>query len=41
MYENNKDYPNDTALMYFGNKTTYGDLFKNIEKCAALYKNWV
>lgn len=39
MYRNNKDYPNDTALLYFGRKISYGELFKNIDKCAAALLN--
>lgn len=31
IYDNNKDYPNDIALMYYGRKITYEKLFQNIE----------
>lgn len=31
LYENNKDYPNDIALEYMGNKITYGKLFSHID----------
>ena len=34
MYENNKNNPNDIALIYFGKKISYGELFRNIAKCA-------
>ncbi len=37
MYENNKDYPNDIALLYFNRKITYGELFKNIDKTAKAF----
>lgn len=32
LWENNKHYPKDTALLYFGRKITYGKLFENIAK---------
>ena len=32
-YENNKDYPNDIALEYMGNKITYGKMFSHIDNC--------
>lgn len=32
MWENNRDYPNDTALIYFGRKISYHMLFDEIEK---------
>ena len=38
IYDNNKDYPNDIALLYFGRKITYGKLFDEIEKCAKALK---
>lgn len=31
IYDNNKDYPNDIALMYYGRKITYEKLFQNVE----------
>lgn len=37
MYENNKDYPNDIALLYFNRKITYGELFENIDKTARAF----
>ena len=37
MYENNKDYPNDIALLYFNRKITYGELFRNIDKTAKAF----
>lgn len=37
MYENNKDYPNDIALLYFNRKITYGELFANIDKTAKAF----
>ena len=38
MYENNKDHLNDTALVYFGKKIVYAELFRNIDKCAHALK---
>lgn len=32
--KNNKDYLDNLALLYFGAKITYGELFKNIDKTA-------
>ena len=37
MWENNKDYPKDTALVYFNRKISYGELFDNIEKTAKAF----
>ena len=37
MVQNNKDYPSDIAINYLGNKITYGDLFRNIDKAAAAF----
>ena len=37
MYENNKDYPNDIALLYFNRKITYGELFENIDRTAKAF----
>ncbi len=34
LWENNKEYPDDIAIIYFGRKITYGQLFKNIDHCA-------
>lgn len=34
LYENNKEYPSDPAILYFGNKIPYGTVFENVEKCA-------
>ena len=39
MYENNKDYPRDTALNYYGRKISYAELFANINKTAAAFKS--
>ncbi len=33
-YDNNKDFPNDTALIYLGKNITYGEMFENIEMTA-------
>ncbi len=33
LWENNKDHLDDVALIYFGRKITYGELFKQIEAC--------
>lgn len=34
IYKNNKDYPNDVALNYYGRKITYGTLFNEVEQAA-------
>ena len=34
LYENNKDYPNDVAINYYGRKITYRELFDNIDRAA-------
>ncbi|MBE6161707.1 MAG: hypothetical protein E7158_05780 [Firmicutes bacterium] len=34
LYDNNKDYPNDLAMEYFGRKISFKELFKNIDFCA-------
>ena len=39
IYDNNKDYPNDIALLFFGKKITYGKLFDEVEKCAKALKS--
>ncbi len=33
LWENNKDHLDDVALIYFGRKISYGELFKFIDKC--------
>ena len=35
--QNNKDYPSDIAINYLGNKITYGELFRNIDRAAAAF----
>lgn len=37
LYENNKDYLNDVAMLYFGRGITYRELFENIEKAASAF----
>ncbi len=37
MMENNKDFPKDVAINYVGEKTTYRELFENIDKTAAAF----
>lgn len=37
LWENNKDHLDDVALIYFGKKITYGELFKNIDKTARAF----
>lgn len=39
MYENNKNYPNDIALIYFNRRITYKELFTNIEKAVKAFVN--
>lgn len=34
LWENNKDYLDDTAIIYFNAEISYRELFKNIELCA-------
>lgn len=34
LYENNKDYPNDIALIYFDRKITYREMFESIDRVA-------
>lgn len=42
LYKNNVNYKNDIALVYFGHKITYGQLFENIDLCkSALIANGV
>ena len=38
IYDNNKDYPKDTALNYFGNKISFGDLFSSVDKCTKVLR---
>lgn len=38
MYENNKDYPKDIALNYYGRKITYAELFANLDKTAKAFQ---
>ena len=38
MYEENKNHLDDIALNYFGKKTTYDELFKQIEQAAKAMK---
>mgnify|MGYP003305248574 CR=1 FL=1 len=37
IYERNKDYPNDIALLYFGKKITYAKMFAEVEKTAKAF----
>ena len=37
LWENNKDHLDDVALIYFGKKITYGELFKNIDNTARAF----
>lgn len=37
LYQNNKDFPNDVALIYYGRRFSYGELFENIEKAARAF----
>lgn len=37
LWENNKDHLDDTALIYFGRKITYKELFENIDKTARAF----
>ena len=39
LYENNKDYLTDTALLYFNRKITYQELFSKIRNVAAKLKS--
>ncbi|MBR2294141.1 MAG: acyl--CoA ligase [Clostridiales bacterium] len=38
IYDNNKGYKNDTAILYFNKKLTYGVVFDQVEKCAKSLK---
>lgn len=37
IYDNNKDFPNDIALRYYGSKTTYGQLFESVMRAASAF----
>ncbi len=37
VYQNNRDYLNDTAINYYGRKITYGDMFEQIERTAKAF----
>lgn len=37
LWENNKDHLDDAALIYFGKKITYGELFEDIDKAACAF----
>ena len=37
LWENNKDYPDDVAMIYFNRKITYRELFENIDRTAAAF----
>ncbi|MBQ0098113.1 MAG: acyl--CoA ligase [Oscillospiraceae bacterium] len=37
LWYNNKDHLDDVALIYFGKKITYGELFENIDKTARAF----
>lgn len=37
LWENNKNHLDDIALIYFGKKITYGEMFENIEKTARAF----
>lgn len=37
IYDNNKDYPNNIAIQYFGKKITYRKFFENIDKTAKAF----
>ena len=34
IYDRNKDYPEDIAILYYGNKIRYRELFTEVEACA-------
>ncbi len=38
LWEENKDHLNDVAIVYFGRKITFGELFKNIDACQRALK---
>lgn len=37
LWENNKDHPDDVAILYFHRRITYRELFENIDKTAAAF----
>jgi len=37
MYDNNKNYPNDKAILYFDKAITYGKMFESIDTCAKAF----
>ena len=37
LYNSNKDYSENTAINYFGNKITFGEMFDNIENAAKAF----
>ncbi len=37
MFQNNRDYPNDIAILYLGRKVSYGELFKRIDETVAAF----
>lgn len=39
IYDENKDFPNDIALEYYGRKITYQELFDNVESLAKAFKH--
>ena len=39
LWENNKDHLDDVALIYFGRKITYSELFANIDKTTAAFSS--
>ncbi len=38
IFQNNKKFPNRTALNYFGKKITYGQMFENIDQTARAFR---
>ena len=40
VYENNAEYPDEIALMFYGKKITYKEMFKNIDQTAAALVNY-
>lgn len=38
IYDNNKDYPKDIAIRYYGNDISYSTLFEKVETCAKSLK---
>lgn len=38
MYQNNKDYPEQIAINYFGRKITFAELFESIDKVATAFR---